>query len=159
VEPVPQPRPHRAAVHRIHPPARPRRPAPAAVYDTLDPLASLTTLQTLEFRVKRITDDRIEPLGHLTGLQKLTIQTNLFTTRQFAWLRARLPHTVTSPALAPVVHLRSDPDDHNDTDVALVGKRKPVLNSITHAARIKKHEDQYWQMVTEFQRNPALPPT
>ena len=132
---------------------------PSAVFESLDPLAALTGLRSLKFDAKRIDDGRIEPLGKLTGLQALTFPANMFTTRQVAWLRARLPASVESEMLAPVIRYEPSPDDHGDTrDALLVGKRKPFLNSVTHAGRIKKHAGEFWQMVSDFQRDPALSP-
>ena len=66
-----------------------------SVYTTLEPVGTLTGLRSLAFSAKKIEDGRIDPLGHLTGLEELSFPTNLFTTRQVAWLRARLPETVT----------------------------------------------------------------
>jgi hypothetical protein len=51
---------------------------------------------------KRIDDDRVQPLGALKNIEKLSIPTNLFTIEQIAWLRARLPETVESNALNPL---------------------------------------------------------
>ncbi len=130
----------------------------SSVFESLDPLAALTGLRSLKFSAKRIDDDRIEPLGTLTGLQKLGFPTSMFTTRQVAWLRARLPDTVRSRTLAPVVHCQPVPDWDDNTDTLLVGKRKPFLNSVTHAKRISKHVDEFWQMVDEFRRDSGLAP-
>ena len=130
-----------------------------SVFDSLEPLAGLDGLQTLDFSAKRIDDGRIEPIGNLTGLTSLTFPTNMFTTRQVAWLRARLPESVRSDALAPLVQYEMWPaGDEDATDILLVGKRKPWLNSTRHAARIQKHVDEFWQMVAEFRRDPALTP-
>jgi hypothetical protein len=131
---------------------------PSAVFESLGPLAALTGLQSLEFRATRIDDGHIEPLGELTGLQALTFPANLFTTRQVAWLRARLPATVESKMLAPVICYELSPDEWDTRDALLVGKRKPFLNSVTHAARIKKHTDEFWHMVDDFRRDPGLTP-
>jgi hypothetical protein len=115
---------------------------PASVLESLNPLAALDGLRSLEFRAKRIDDGRIEPLGELPGLQSLTFPANMFTTRQVAWLRAKLPATVESAMLAPVIHSDPSPEEDWDTrDALLVGKRKPFLNSVNHAARIKKPTD------------------
>ena len=43
-------------------------------------------------------------------------------------------------------------------DTALVGKRKPLLSSMTDQARITQHIDAYWRMENEFRQDPALPP-
>jgi hypothetical protein len=132
---------------------------PTSTYETLEPLTRLPGLRTLALNPKRIDDNRIEPLGALTWLEELDIPTSMFTTRQFAWLRARLPDTVTSPALAPVIDVTPSEDNGKIKDTLLVGKRKPYLSSATDQARITRHIDDYWHMVSEFQRNPTLLPS
>lgn len=82
----------------------------------------------------------------------------MFTTRQVAWLRAKLPASVKSDSLAPVLSVQLSPDDEDTRDVLLTGKRKPFLNSVTEAARIKRHTDGFWQMVDQFRCDPALKP-
>jgi len=131
-----------------------------SVFQSLEPLTALGGLRSLSFNAKRIEDGRIEPVGELTGLEKLDFPTNMFTTRQLAWLRARLPDSVKSRSLAPVDLLNDPFEDERGhiKDVLLIGKRKPFLNSVTDAARIKKHVDEFWQMVDEFRHDPALTP-
>jgi transcriptional regulator with XRE-family HTH domain len=95
-------------------------------------VASLTGLQSLSFHPNRIDDGRVQPLGTLSDLEKLSIPTNLFTTEQIAWLRAHLPATVESNALPGIVTLSKPIErDGKSLDVLLVGKRKPFLNSET----------------------------
>lgn len=130
----------------------------SAVFESLDSLAALTGLRSLTFSAKRIDDDRVEPLAELTQLDELEFPTSMFTTRQVAWLRARFPETFRSRVLAPIVHFEPSPDSEDTTDTLLVGKRKPFLNSVTHAARISKHVNEFWQTVDEFRRDPGLAP-
>jgi hypothetical protein len=99
----------------------------------------------------------IEPVGELTGLDALTFPSSMFTTRKVAWLQARLPDSLQSPSLAPIRQSKPAPGE-DGTDVLLVGKRKPFLNSVADAARIRKHMDGFWQMVEDFRRDPALTP-
>ena len=67
--------------------------------DSLAPLATLTDLEHLSISAKKIADERIEPIAALKNLKTLTFPTNLFTTEQVAWLKARLPNTVESSVL------------------------------------------------------------
>jgi hypothetical protein len=128
-----------------------------SVFESLEPLAALRDLRSLDFDAKRIDDGRIEPVGKLTGLEELTFPSNLFTTRQVAWLRAKLPASLTSESLTPI--RRFEPSlEENDKDVLLVGKRKPFLNSVSDAARIKNHVEGFWQMVDDFRSDPAQTP-
>jgi hypothetical protein len=131
-----------------------------AVFESLEPLTVLGGLVSLSFSVKRIGDGRIEPVGELTGLEELDIPTNMYTTGQLAWLRARLPDSVRSRALAPVDLVKEPFVDGRGRvlDVRLVGKGKPFLNSVADEARIRKHVDGFWQLVDAFRRDPALRP-
>jgi hypothetical protein len=131
-----------------------------AVFESLEPLTALGRLRSLSFNAKRIRDGRIEPVGELTGLEELDIPTNMYTTSQLAWLRARLPDSVRSRALAPVDLVREPFVDGRGRvlDVRLVGKGKPFLNSVADEARIRKHVDGFWRMVEAFRRDPALKP-
>lgn len=131
-----------------------------AVFETLEPLVELGGLRSLKFSAKRINDGRVEPLAALQKLEALSFPRNQFTTRQVAWLRARLPKSLESESLEPVNHL-SPPLEYDGKvrDVLLVGKRKPFLNSVEHAARIRKHIDGFRQMVDDFRSDPALTPS
>lgn len=104
---------------------------------------------SLSFDAKRIDDGRIEPAGELTGLQALTFPPSMFTTRQVAWLQARLPDSLQSESLAPTMRLQQSLEE-DDKDVLLVGMRKPFLNSVRDAARIRKHEAGFLEMVDDF---------
>ena len=131
---------------------------PTSTYESLEPLTALRELRSLAFNPKRIDDGRIEPIGELTWLEELEIPANMFTTRQFAWLRSRLPDTVNSGVLAPILEVTPFEDGGKIKDVLLVGKRKPLLSSVADQARISKHVDDFWQMVDTFRRDPALAP-
>ena len=67
---------------------------------SLEPLAALGGLRALAFDAKRIDDGRIEPVAELTALEALTFRLSMFTTRQVAWLRVRLPSSLLSESLA-----------------------------------------------------------
>lgn len=125
------------------------------VFETLDPLQELRALQRLEFTPRKIADNRVEPLGSLSGLRQLDCPTNLFTSRQFAWLHARLPLAADSRVLQPYVRL---PEPIGETDVLLVGRGKPFLNSTTGSARIEKHVAQFRRAVAEFRASPDAVP-
>lgn len=130
-----------------------------SVFESLEPLAALTALKSLKLSAKRINDGRIEPLAALQELKSLSFSSRQFTTRQVAWLRARLPDSVQSEALEPVRRLsRPLQRERKQLDVLLVGKRKPFLNSVQDAARIEKHVDAFWRLVAEFRADPSLSP-
>jgi len=131
----------------------------SSVFDSLEPLSALTGLKSLKLSAKKITDGRIEPLAALTRLESLTFASNQFTTKQVAWLRARLPISLNSESLEPL-RLFSPPlkCERKELDVLPVGKRKPFLNSVLDRARIEKHVAQYEAMVARFRLDPTLSP-
>lgn len=129
-----------------------------STYESLAPLTELRGLRTLTFSFRRIDDGRIEPVGELTGLETLDMPTNMFTTRQFAWLRSRLPDTVKSRVLSPLADITPFEEGGKIKDVLLVGKRKPFLSTAADQARINKHVDEFWQMVDAFRLDPGLKP-
>lgn len=130
-----------------------------STFETLEPLATLAGLVSLSLHPKRIDDGRVQPLGSLTNVERLSIPTNLFTTEQIAWLRARLPEAVESRALAALLPLTKPLElDGKTRDVLLIGKRKPFLNSKLDAARIRNHVLRFEEMVTTFRGDPGLDP-
>ena len=130
-----------------------------STFETLEPLSMLTGLRSLSLHPKRIDDGRVQPLGALTNLEKLSIPTNLFTTEQIAWLRARLPETVESRALAALLRLEKPLElDGKARDILLIGKRKPFLNSKLDADRISKHVRSFEKMVNSFRDDPTREP-
>lgn len=130
-----------------------------SVFETLEPLGKLRNLLSLGLLPKRIVDGQVQPLGSLVNLKTLRIPFNLFTTEQVAWLRAHLPETVDSEALAATLPLTTPfHDGGKPRDVLLIGKRKPFLNSELDAARIRKHELSFQEMVAAFRADPTLNP-
>lgn len=127
-----------------------------SVYATLDPLARLGRLRHLNFSAKSILDGRIQPLASLTRLESLSFPTNLFTTEQCAWLRARLPNSTTGRALEPLMKL--DKPLVSGKDTLVIGKRKPWLNSATDRERIAGYEAQFWQLVEDFRVSSSKEP-
>lgn len=128
-----------------------------SVYATLDPLVALGGLRDLDFTAKRVIDGRIQPLAHLVSLTRLSFPTNLFTTEQCAWLRARLPDSVTGPILQPIKKL-SNPIPGTNRDSLVIGKGKPFLSSAEDAARIARYEADFLRMVDLFRLAPDRDP-
>lgn len=129
------------------------------VVQTLEPLTALAGLRSLRLSAKKIEDGRVEPLGGLHQLTSLAFSPKQFTTRQVAWLRARLPESLVSEALEPL--RRYDKPltfDGKQRDVLLVGKRKPFLNSVADEARIRKHVAEFDRLVAEFRADQSQLP-
>ncbi|MES2072157.1 MAG: hypothetical protein V4488_17510 [Pseudomonadota bacterium] len=124
------------------------------VFDSLAPLAGLDRLKHLTIGAQGIRDERVEPLGMLSGLQTIHFGTSLFTTEQVAWLRARLPHSVKSSVLDafrtiyPPIQLGG-----KAIDTFVVGHRKPSLDSRTDASRIEKYRRDFDAMLEFFTVN------
>jgi hypothetical protein len=127
--------------------------------DTLEPLGALSELRSLDLGVRRIGDGRIEPLGGLVGLESLGFPSNLFTTAQVAWLRARLPEGLASPSLDAVRTF--DPPlagPRGPVDTLPAGKRKPFLSSDRDHVRIARLVAQFDALVERYRSDPSLPP-
>ena len=132
-----------------------------AVIASLAPLERLEELRVLALFVRRIEDGQIQPLAKLQRLERLECPTNLFTTEQLAWLRARLPDFTQGRVLAPIERLR-DPlpakEGSAPKDVLVMGKRKPFLSSASDAKRIDRYGDDFWTLVERFRGDPGLEP-
>lgn len=132
-----------------------------AVVASLAPLERLEELRALSFFVRRIEDGRIQPLAMLRQLEQLDCPTNLFTTEQLAWLRARLPDATQGRVLAPILRLQEPlptAEGSAPKDVLVIGKRKPFLSSNSDATRVQRYLDDFWALVERFRENPDLEP-
>ena len=130
------------------------------VLQTLEPLSRCSTLKSLRFAARKIIDGRIEPLGHLTRLERLEFPHNQFTSKQVAWLKARLPETIRSKVLTGYWTL-DKPIHHNgkDKDTVIVGKGKTLLlDSKKDRTLLDRHIDEFNAMHRWFREHPgALP--
>ncbi|MGD0018807.1 MAG: hypothetical protein ABSD62_06090 [Candidatus Limnocylindrales bacterium] len=130
-----------------------------SVIASLSPLESLPQLRSLSFDAKTIEDGRIQPLAELQQLQSLRFPSNQFTTRQVAWLRARLPDPLQSTSLEPIWGFKEPiGEGEYPRDTLVVGKRKPWLNSTRDAEKIERYVDEFWKMVEEFRQYPERQP-
>jgi hypothetical protein len=129
------------------------------VVQTLDPVGDLPQLERLSFNPKSIVDGRVQPLARLRRLRELDIAPALFTVEQLAWLRARLPATVTSVALAPFSRL-SQPVRRGAKalDVLVNGKGMPFLSSTVDAKRLEKYVETFGECVRRYEMNPEDEP-
>ncbi len=129
------------------------------ILNTLDPLKNCTTLKNLSFSAKKIEDGRIEPLAHLKQLERLSFATNLFSTEQVAWLKARLPETVESRVLNAFWTMDKPlPISGMVKDTFIVGRGKPFLSSVDDKPKITRYATQFNEMVQWYLENAkALP--
>lgn len=131
-----------------------------SVFASLEPVGELAQLRSLDFDARRLLAGGVEPLARLQCLEKLAFPSNLFTTRQVAWLRARLPDTLKSRSLDPVWRF---PDveagaDGVPKDVLLVGRGKPFVSSVRDVERIARHVAEFENLVAAFRGDPARGP-
>jgi len=131
-----------------------------ARFESLAPLGSLEQLETLDVAARSIDDGRVQPLAKLSQLRSLELSLNLFTTRQLAWLRARLPDSVKSQSLVPLWYLEGDGlgEGSRRRDVLLVGRGQRSLSSALDGARIQKHQQDFWALVAAFRADPGAEP-
>lgn len=132
------------------------------VFPSLAPIGELGQLRHLNFAVRRIDDNSVQPLARLRRLELFDCPSNLFTAEQFAWLRARLPEETEGRVLKPLIELeRALPrgDGGPPKDVVVIGKRKPWLNSVSDAALIARYASDFWRMVERYRANPELLPS
>lgn len=132
---------------------------PKSTFQSLEPIGALQSLKRLKFDAKRIDDGRVQPLAKLQQLEELEFPPNMLTTRQVAWLRARLPESVHSTTLTPIRVLQGfKSGSSKDLDRLVIGKRKPFLNSESDAGRIEEYERQFWRMVDQFRKDSNAQP-
>ncbi len=124
------------------------------VVDSLEPLRACTGLKKLYFSVKKIVDNRIEPLAALENLEALDFPSNQFSTEQIAWLKVHLPPTVQSNVLQPF--WKTDRSFHisgKNKDTFIVGKRKPFLDSVLDKKRVERYVENFNRMCRWFEEN------
>lgn len=124
---------------------------------SLQPLSKVKGLRRLVFSAKKIMDNRIEPLSHLTDLEELNFPINLFTTEKVAWLRARLPLCVKSATLVPFTRFDNPIQvGKKKIDTFITGKRKPSLDWNIDRKRIEKYEEAFNDLVKYYSANKQL---
>lgn len=129
------------------------------VLQSLDPVGDLPQLKRLSFNAKSIVDRRVQPLARLRRLRELDIAPALFTVEQLAWLRVRLPATVTSAALAPFSRLTQPVRrGAKALDVLVNGKGMPFLSSTVDAKRLENCVRTFGEFVRHYEQNPQDEP-
>lgn len=121
--------------------------------ETLEPLGAMARLERLAFNAKTIVDGRIEPLARLRQLKSLEMAASQFSVEQLAWLRAKLPPSVESEALAPYRKLDQPlRRGTRELDVLVNGKRMPFLSSTADAVRLEKYVHAFNALVARFEK-------
>jgi hypothetical protein len=113
--------------------------------ESLAPVAALSDLQSLSITNIQVADGSLEALTGLNSLKSLRLS-NQFRTDEYAKLAAALP-AVTCEMLAPYVTIRKP---IGDKDVMVVGKGKPLLNSIRDAADLRRYVDEFENLKSRY---------
>lgn len=128
------------------------------IINSLEPLPKCNSLKWLRIDLKKISDERVEPLTRIKGLQYIDFPRNQFTTEKVAWLKSRLSSTITSPALAPYFLMeRALKLTDKELNTIIIGKKKPFLNYEIDKKRIDKYVDEFNRMLNRFMESPDLP--
>lgn len=130
------------------------------VLNTLEPLSECSKLISLGFSAWKILDGRVEPLAHLTRLERLEFPANQFAWRQVAWLKARLPETIQSRVLGG--YWTIDQPIHGngkDKDTVIVGRGKSLLvDSKKDRTLLNRYVNEFNALHRWFREHPdALP--
>lgn len=121
---------------------------PTAV-DSLEPLASLPRLKELKLFAIRVKHKlQLRPLANCSRLETLALS-NTFETEQYAFLSVHLPKVRCNLFAA---YVNTSPSTLNDTDVMVVGRRKPFLNSRKDASKLEKYALRFGKLQDEFRR-------
>ena len=90
----------------------------------------------------------LEIFRTMPNLERLDFPTNLLTTEEIAWLKAKI-HQLEGYSIRPYLKYSSQ-DGMND--ILICGKRKPSLHSIRDEDRIRKYEAAFWELVELYQK-------
>ena len=115
--------------------------------DNLEPLKHLHHLVYLGLSNIKVLDDSLWPISELRGLKELVIS-NQFPTEEFAKLSVALPDTKCDKFSA-FVRL---PPLADGSDIMVIGKRKPFLNSKKDSSRMKKYKDRFRVLQETFKK-------
>ena len=100
----------------------------SAEIDSLRPFVG-TDIRRIDFFGKKIKDMDISLIPELKKLEVFGFPTNLFTTEEVAWLKAKCPE-LGGYSMKPYIEFETFNEETKRTDVPAViitGKRKPVL--------------------------------
>lgn len=116
--------------------------------NTLTPLLSLQQLQWLQLQTVDIEDKSLAPVARLPALQQLLLS-NSFPMEQIALLAGQRPdiHCELFNPCGEAVSWTQCKKCQNATMVMLTGKGTPWLCTSCDAARISRHQDEFWRIV------------
>ena len=116
--------------------------------ETLEPISELQQLEYLALNNIKVGDGSLKPIAKCSSIKKLDI-CNRFKTEEFAYLAANMDE-VECDMFQAYVKLGRDIGEH---DVMVVGSRKPFLNSVKDAEKLKKYETNFSKLVNSYSLN------
>ena len=96
----------------------------------------------------KLKDESLEPIASLRNLEELHLS-NQFPTEEFAKLSVKIPQTKCD-YFQSFVHLENPIDGK---DIMVIGKRKPILNSIKDSEKLRKYEKQFQTLQMKYEDN------
>lgn len=129
-----------------------------AIIDSLEPLYNCKSLSWLRIDVKKIIDNKIEPISRIPKLTYIDFPKNQFITEQVAWLKARLPPSISSNVLAPFFKKAQGLILGNkELNTIIIGKGKPFLNWDLDKRRIEKYITEFDSLVQKYKNDITIP--
>lgn len=121
--------------------------------DSLKPFIN-SNVKHIDFHGKKIRDMDISFIPDMHNLEIFDFPSNLFSTEEVAWLVAKCPH-LKGCSLGPYFIYRSydtKTQSYYDSDVVIVGKRKPLLSLAVYdnKTKIKKYVDRFNELVEKY---------
>ena len=115
---------------------------------SLSPLAH-TGIRYLTYMGKLTEDCHLSFVSYMPRLEEFHFPTNLFTTRQVAWMVANYPE-VQGLSLTAMLETGKCIYGTNTPAVQIVGKKKPLLIRAGNEARIAAYQKQFDALVEEY---------
>ena len=114
-----------------------------------------TGIKRLDFFGKTIRDMDLTFLPEMKQLECFNFPTNLFTTEQVAWMKARCP-SLKGWAIKPYVEYMKFNEQTGKQDkrsAIIVGKRKPVIEFEGNEKRIEKYINEFDRLIEQYRND------
>lgn len=121
---------------------------PSMTLQSLLPLAGMK-IEYLSWQGKKLLNPDLSFFLTLKNLKQFDCPLNFFTTEQCAWITANCPQ-----ADGRIFHPYEDWSTDNEQKIAIVGKRKPILDVCRNEDRIRKYIDTFERLVNSYKGIP-----
>ncbi len=112
-----------------------------------------TGIEHLTYMGKLTEDSSLSFVADMPRLKEFHFPTNLYTTRQVAWMVANYPD-VQGLSLAPMLETNKCVYGTNTPAVQIVGKKKPLLIRAGNEAKIAAYQKQFDALVEKYKGRP-----